>query len=594
MSGGVAVGARFPITRRDPVVSTQNPHIASDFRADSIRCPGLSVQAESLVRIVEEVSKRWEVLQYETPRACIWVVLIGGTGTGKSTVFNTLCGFPLSQTGIERPKTRGPIVYAHEGMSLEKGFPIPGVRVRKAPADVSDGRRFTGQAGEILIVEHRREEISHWILVDTPDLDSLEQDHRRMADDLYLMSDVVVFVTSQEKYADGVPYAFLRTIQQDRKPFFFILNKAGVETSPEDIASALEEHGIRMPKDRFWLFSYLSSAAPEVLPESGDFHEFSTAFSRTLSPEATDDVLREERTRKAQVLGERLDALLEALKREEEAAEKWVGSLERLVGESCDAFLQGQQEKFSEESRAYLQAEIRSLFAKYDVLARPRRAVTRILTSPLRMLGLLKRPDAVRTRKEALAKLRGKVDLSPVNRMLDQFNRKVLERLSPSDPTAPLYREIRRPDIPITEDEVRERVWEEQEKLFAWLQETFDELAEGIPKHKEWGIYSTSVLWGIFIVSLEAGIGGGLGFVDAAVDALLAPFVTKGATELFAYHELQTIARELTERYQDGLLSAVREQRDRYRRRLEELRTGPETMSRLRELRNTVSKLERG
>ncbi len=546
---------------------------AYDSWADSIRCPGLSVEAEGLARSVEEVSKRWAVLQYEGPRPCIWIVFIGGTGTGKSTVFNTLCGLPLSRTGIERPKTRGPIAYAYRGMSLERGFPIPGVQVKKASPDASEEQRFTGQAGEILIVEHDRKEISHWILVDTPDLDSLEHDHRQMADDLYLMSDVVVFVTSQEKYADGVPYEFLQTIQKDRKPFFFILNKAGMEMNQEDLSPAFKDHDIRMPEDRFWLFSYLSSAAPEILPEGGDFDDFSTAFSRTLSPEAMPHVLREERARKAQILGERLDTLLGALKKEQNASEQWLSELDRLFQESCDAFLKGQQEKFSEESRAYLQAEIRNLFDKYDVLARPRRMVTQILSTPLRLLGFRKRPDARKTREGALAKLREKVDLSPVNRMLDQFNRNVLEHLSPEDQTSPLYRALRKRDTLITEGEVKEHIWKEQERLLAWLQETFETLSQGIPKHKEWGIYSTSVLWGIFILSLEAAIGGGLGFLDAAVDSLLAPFVTKGAVELFAYGELQKVARELAERYQEGLLSVIQEQRGRYSGKLESLRT---------------------
>lgn len=552
------------------------------------------MKADELAGMVEDVSKRWAVLQYESPRPCIWIVFIGGTGTGKSTVFNTLCGLPLSKTGIERPKTRGPIAYAYEGVSLEKGFPIPGVQVRRVSRDASAGKRFEGRPGEILIVEHDRKEMAHWILVDTPDLDSLQQAHRQMADDLYLMSDVVVFVTSQEKYADGVPYGFLQTIQRDEKPFFFILNKAGVETNPEEVSSVLRDHGIRLPPDRFWLFSYLSSAPPEVLPEGGDFHDFSAAFSSALTPETMPRVLKGERKRKAQLLGQRLDELLEALRREREASEKWISELEKLFRDSCEAFLRGQQERFSEESRAYLQAEIRNLFAKYDVLARPRRVVTRILSAPLRLLGIGSRPDARRTREQALSKLREKVDLSPVNRMLDRFNRRALERLSPPDPTSPLGLALRQPDVTITEEEVRERVWKEQERLLAWLQETFAQLSKGIPKHKEWGIYSTSVLWGIFILSLEAAIGGGLGVLDAAVDSLLAPFVTKGAVELFAYGELQKVARELAQRYQKGLLAVTEEQRDRYRRKLDSLRTSDGTVAELKELRKRVSHLEKG
>jgi energy-coupling factor transporter ATP-binding protein EcfA2 len=573
-----------------------SPVSASDYDPweGTIRCPGITLQAEELGGIVEEAAKRWAVLQYEKPRPCIWVVFIGGTGTGKSTVFNSLCGLALSETGIERPKTRGPIAYAYKEMSLERGFPIAGVQVRRASPDAAEPQRFTGQAGEIVIVEHDREEISHWILVDTPDLDSLAHEHREMADDLYLLSDVVVFVTSQEKYADGVPYEFLQTIQKDRKPFFFILNKAGVEMNPEDIASAFKDHSIEMPEGRFWLFSYLSSAPPEILPEGGDFHDFADAFSRALSPEAMADVLKEERARKSEVLGERLDTLLGALKREQQASEEWLSELDSLFRDSCEAFLQGQQEKFSTQSRAYLQSEIRNLFERYDVLARPRRMVVQLLTAPLRFLGLAKKPDEKTVREEALSKLRERVDLTPVNTALDRFNRKALEQLSPADPSSPLHKALRRSELLMTEDEVRERLWEEQERLLAWLQETFEGLSRGIPKHKEWGIYSTSVLWGIFILSLEAAIGGGIGVLDAAVDSLLAPFVTKGTVELFAYHEIQKIARQLAQRYQDGLLSVIQEQRDRYARNLESLRTPGETIVKVEELRKTVSRLEKG
>lgn len=572
-----------------------NPAPPSDYEGweSSIRCPGITLQADKLARIVEESAKRWAALQYEKPRPCIWIVFIGGTGTGKSTVFNSLCGLPLSQTGVERPKTHGPIAYAYRQMHLERGFPIQGVGVTTVSVDPSTGKRHAGKAGEILILEHDREEISHWILVDTPDLDSLERRHRQMADDLYLLSDVVVFVTSQEKYADGVPYEFLKTIQKDRKPCFFILNKAGVEMNQDEVASALREHGLRMPQDRFWLFSYLSSAPPEILPEGGDFSDFQKAFTGALSPEAMPDVLREERARKAEVLGGQLDTLLGALNKEKQASEKWLSDLEGLFRESCEAFLRGQREKFSTQSRAYLQSEIRSLFARYDLLARPRRMVTEFLSAPLRFLGLAKKRDDTRVREDALAKLRERIDLSPVQAALDRFNRRVLEKLSPADPASPLHQALRRPDVLMTEDDVKDRVWKEQERLLAWLHGTFEDLSKGIPKHKEWGIYSTSVLWGIFILSLESALGGGIGFLDAAVDSLLAPFVTKGAVELFAYHELQRIARQLAQRYQDGLLSVIGEQRDRYSRKLASLRTPEETLTRVAEVRKLVSRLER-
>ena len=70
-----------------------------------------------------------------------------------------------------------------------------------------------------------------------------------------------------------------------------------------------------------------------------------------------------------------------------------------------------------------------------------------------------------------------------------------------------------------------------------------------------------------FVVDVFIGAVGDNGqrtVLDAALDTAIAPFVTKGAVELFAYHEIQKVAKELAKRYQEGLISVVRQQRDRY------------------------------
>jgi hypothetical protein len=54
--------------------------------------------------------------------------------------------------------------------------------------------------------------------------------------------------------------------------------------------------------------------------------------------------------------------------------------------------------------------------------------------------------------------------------------------------------------------------------------------------------------------------------------------------ELFAYQEIQKIARELAKRYQDGLLSVVRLQRDRYAACMQSLMTPDEDLESLRRL----------
>jgi hypothetical protein len=148
---------------------------------------------------------------------------------------------------------------------------------------------------------------------------------------------------------------------------------------------------------------------------------------------------------------------------------------------------------------------------------------------------------------------------------------------------------LRSPETALGETEIRQRLWNAHEATETWLKETFQELSRGLPVTQRWGIYTTSVLWGVIIVSFEAIVGGGFSVLDAALDSALAPFVTKGAVELFASREIRRIARELARRHQEGLLSVLGEQRDRYARCLQSLMTPDEVLKELEDLQKDVS-----
>jgi hypothetical protein len=174
----------------------------------------------------------------------------------------------------------------------------------------------------------------------------------------------------------------------------------------------------------------------------------------------------------------------------------------------------------------------------------------------------------------------------PVQTAVEHFNGQVLKELSPKDPRAPLFGSMRKAGVALTPEEIRSLVFREQERLERWLENQFETLSKGIPWTKKWGIYSTSILWGILIVVLETVVGGGFSILDAALDSAIAPFVTKGVVELFAYHEIQKVARELARRYQDGLLSVMKEQEKRYEACLDSLLTAKEVVEGLREDKN--------
>ena len=98
-----------------------------------IPCPGLTPGASEIRRLAHDLPKRISVHAYKTDTLCVWIVFAGGTGTGKSTLFNAACGRPLSGTGVERPRTGGPIAFASRECLSEKGFPRMSVRIERKP-----------------------------------------------------------------------------------------------------------------------------------------------------------------------------------------------------------------------------------------------------------------------------------------------------------------------------------------------------------------------------------------------------------------------------------------------------------------------------
>ena len=551
---------------------------------DTIRCPELTSGAKEIRKLAEDLPKNLAVFAYKQQMPCLWVVFVGGTGTGKSTLFNAFSGSHVSEMGVERPKTLGPVVYAHQDCPIEKGFPFPAIQIERRASEGSIAGPTNGVPGHLLILEHDRQDLSHLLVVDTPDLDSVEPENREIAEDLYLLSDVVVFVTSQEKYADEVPYQFLLRILQDRTPYFFLLNKAGEQLTKEEVLGAIRTQGITFGEDRVRLIPYTESHPLEGISGNTAFRDFLRLFSRELSGEGIENLRAAQYSRRTQGLKTQIERLVDLLEEENRAAQNWLKELQIVSQEISRDLIQEHAKRFTAESREYVRAEISRLLSKYDVLAKPRQFVRELLWGSLGLLGIGKK-TLQKTHKDALLRLRQRIDLTPVQVVIEKLNRVVLQRLSPPDESSPLFQRLRQTGVALSDEEIRERIWQEQDQLAEWLEQTFQKLSRGIPKHKAWGIFSTSILWGILIISLEIAVGGGFTVLDAVLDTAIAPFLTKGATELFAYHEVQKVVRELAKRYQDGLLSIVRHQRERYEHCLEPIMTPGETMESLKALR---------
>lgn len=153
------------------------------------------------------------------------VVLAGGTNVGKSTIFNALCGEPVSASSPLARGTKQAVLWgkASDRRVLER----PGALSGYTALECDDPQvALDGAAGrQVLVRWHAAAGWEGIALFDTPDIDSAFEANRRVAEDFCWGADVLVFVTSAEKYHDEVGVDFLAEAVRLGKRVVVVPNK---------------------------------------------------------------------------------------------------------------------------------------------------------------------------------------------------------------------------------------------------------------------------------------------------------------------------------------------------------------------------------
>ncbi|HLT84163.1 MAG TPA: hypothetical protein VKZ83_08020 [Phototrophicaceae bacterium] len=132
------------------------------------------------------------------------VVLGGSTGAGKSTLVNSVVGREITAAGVIRPTTTEPLLAVREeDLWLVAEHPI----TRLADVVADDGVP-PGLA-----------------LLDAPDLDSVLEGNRTVANLLLETADLWLFVTTAARYGDAVPWRVLRQAQERGITVAVVLNR---------------------------------------------------------------------------------------------------------------------------------------------------------------------------------------------------------------------------------------------------------------------------------------------------------------------------------------------------------------------------------
>ncbi len=290
--------------------------------------------------------------------APLLAVLGGSTGSGKSTITNTLIGQEVSPAGVLRPTTRAPVLLCspedREWFAGSDVLPdLPRV-TRQADSDTrsqtgsqnrsqadSETGSQTGRHADAAVVTGtvlRMVEVPSLdpglAIIDAPDIDSVEEANRDLATQLLGAADLWLFATTAVRYADAVPWDFLHLARSRGTSLAIVINRIPAGAQNEvvpHLKTMLDDAGLTdVP-----VFPIEQAELDEgMLPITavGDLRDLLVGLAT--DAERRNEVVRTTLDGAMESIGPRVETVIDAADQQQQAAEELRLAMERIYSQA--------------------------------------------------------------------------------------------------------------------------------------------------------------------------------------------------------------------------------------------------------------------
>src|SRR5688500_16488900 len=339
---------RLPMTRRAHTLTANLTAIATAVEALQPRA-GAAVR-----RAIERVLADAGAVRYHLARrgkdTPVMLAILGGTGTGKSTLVNRLLGSKRTARSVRRTYPAGPIALARRAAELPErwlGIDHEVIAPSELPA--------RGRGDVLSVVEVETELTERIAVIDTTDLDGDQPAHHAQADRVFRWADAVLFLVTPEKYQMTELRPYYRLAARYAVPALYVMNKVEEQAVVDDYrAQADAPVAYAIPRDD----------SPYQAPAESNVEALRAAI-RGIEPSDESARQRGVASRTADLVDRLRDQVIAPLRHERREADRLVATLRAMEapppGVDVNPLTQQLQRRLQQRSVLYLMGPGRML-----------------------------------------------------------------------------------------------------------------------------------------------------------------------------------------------------------------------------------------